>query len=208
MKSAFSAAIAITFGLVVLAGYFIDLSLLVLLRDVFLRYTVILAAIALVVGVVNLLMVHWRKMSTAQGGSSIYSLLLVVSLILTAIIAGLLGPTNTLALWIYQYVQLPVESSVMALLTVVLVVAAARMFRRSANWFNLLFLATALVMLAGAVPLFGLNIPGLHGAGGLREWIAGVPSVAGGRGLLLGIGLGTIAVGLRVILGADRPYGR
>jgi hypothetical protein len=208
MKSAFSAAIAITFGLIVLAGYFIELPLLVLLRDVFLRYTVILAAIALVVGVANLLFVHWRKMNSAQGGSSVYSLLLIVSLVITAIVAGLLGPTNSLALWIYQYVQLPVESSLMALLTVVLVVVAARMLRRSANWFNLLFLVTALIMLAGAVPLFGVNVPGLHGTGGLREWIASVPSVAGGRGLLLGIALGTIAVGLRVILGADRPYGR
>lgn len=208
MKSAITAAIAITFGVLVLAGYLIELPLLVMLRDVFLRYTVILAAIALVVGVANLLQVHFRKMNTSEGGSGIYSLLLIVSLVISAVIAGLLGPTSTWALWIYQYIQLPVESSLMALLTVILVVAAARMLRRSANWFNLLFLVTALIMLIGAVPVLGVNVPGLHGSGGLRDWIASVPSVAGGRGLLLGIALGTIAVGLRVILGADRPYGR
>jgi hypothetical protein len=208
MKSVFSTAIAITFGLIVLAGYFVEMPLLVLLRDIFLRYTVILTAIALVVGVANLLAVHWRKMNSAEGGSSFYSLLLIVSLVISAVVAGLLGPTSSWALWIYQYIQLPVESSLMALLSVVLVVAAARMLRRSTNWFSLLFLVTALIMLVGSVPVLGANIPGLHGTGGLRDWIASVPAVAGGRGLLLGIALGTIAVGLRIMLGADRPYGR
>ena len=33
-----------------------------------------------------------------------------------------------------------------------------------------------------------------------------VPTLAGARGIMLGVALGTIAVGLRVLLGADRPY--
>jgi hypothetical protein len=30
--------------------------------------------------------------------------------------------------------------------------------------------------------------------------------VAGGRGILLGIALGSLVAGLRVLMGADRPY--
>jgi hypothetical protein len=43
--------------------------------------------------------------------------------------------------------------------------------------------------------------------GSLRNWLATVPALAGARGLLLGIALGTIATGLRILMGVDRPYG-
>jgi hypothetical protein len=33
-----------------------------------------------------------------------------------------------------------------------------------------------------------------------------VPTLAGVRGILLGVALGTIATGLRVLMGAERPY--
>jgi hypothetical protein len=38
-------------------------------------------------------------------------------------------------------------------------------------------------------------------------WLSQVPAVAGARGLMLGIALGIIATGLRVLLAMDRPYG-
>jgi hypothetical protein len=43
--------------------------------------------------------------------------------------------------------------------------------------------------------------------GNLRTWIVQVPSVGGARGILLGVALGTIATGLRILMGSDRPYG-
>lgn len=207
MRSALSAAITITFGVLVLAGYLIDFPLLTLLRDVFLRYAVILAGVALVVGVMNLVSVHWLKLTSAQEGGG-YSFLLILGFGITVLVAGLLGPTNEWALWIYNYIQVPVESSLMALLAVVLVIAAARMLRRRLNWFTLLFMGTALLVLLGTAPIFGVLVPGLHGSNSIRDWIIAVPVTAGGRGLLLGVALGTIAVGLRVLLGAERPYGR
>ena len=39
-----------------------------------------------------------------------------------------------------------------------------------------------------------------------REWILGVMSLGGARGILLGVALGTIVVGLRLLIGIDRPY--
>jgi hypothetical protein len=40
----------------------------------------------------------------------------------------------------------------------------------------------------------------------IKDWILNVPTLAGVRGILLGVALGTIATGLRILLGADRPY--
>ena len=94
----------------------------------------------------------------------------------------------------------------MAILVVVLTFASIRLARRRMNLFTLVFLGTALIVLIGSAPLFGVELPLLHGPSGLRALIAQIPAVAGARGLLLGVALGTIATGLRVLMGVDRPY--
>jgi len=40
----------------------------------------------------------------------------------------------------------------------------------------------------------------------IKDWVLDVPALAGMRGILLGVGLGTAATGMRVLLGIDRPY--
>jgi hypothetical protein len=39
-----------------------------------------------------------------------------------------------------------------------------------------------------------------------KEWIMSVPVLAGTRGVLLGIALGVLVAGARLVLGIDRPY--
>jgi hypothetical protein len=198
-----STAIAIAFGLIVLLGYFVDLDLLINLRMIFLRWFVILAAIALLVGIANLFSVHWRRVTSRQPGG-FYSFLLIISLLATLVIVGFFGPTAGPSLWIFNYIQVPIESSLLALLAVVLAYAGARVLRRRTNLFTLIFVGTVLVVLLGSASLPGVVIPGLSE---LRAWIAEVPAVAGSRGIILGVALGTIATGLRVLMGVDRPYG-
>lgn len=205
-KIPISISIVIGVGFIVLLGYFIDLPILVVMRQILLQWAVALAAVALLVGLANLFNVHIRKVTERQKGAP-YSLLLIVSLVITFGIGIIFGPTNEWSLWIFNNIQLPVESSLMGLLAVILVFASARILLRRVNLLSLVFLATVVVMLLGAAPILGFEIPGLHGSNGLRALIAQIPAVAGARGLLLGIGLGTIATGLRVLMGTDRPYG-
>lgn len=203
INASLSTAIAIATGLVVLLGYFVNIPLLVGVRLVFVRWAVILAAVGLIVGLLNLLSVHWRKVTTRQKGAA-YSALLILAMLATLGIAGFFGPAAAWSLWIFNYIQVPVEASLLALLSVVLVYAAARMLRRQADGFTLLFVATVLIVLIGTAGLPGLDLPALAE---LRAWISQVPATAGARGLLLGIALGTAAAGLRILMGADRPYG-
>jgi hypothetical protein len=39
-----------------------------------------------------------------------------------------------------------------------------------------------------------------------RNWVMNVPVLAGARGILLGIALGTIVTGARILVGIERPY--
>lgn len=205
MKFPFSAAVAIAFGLIVLLGYFIAVPLLTTLRDVFIHWVLIMAATALLVGLGNLITVHWRKVTTRSSGG-FYSLIMLISLAVTLVVVGFFGPTGTWSMWLFNYVQVPLEASLMALLSVVLALAAIRLLRRRINLFSLIFLGTVLIVLLGTAPLLGVQIPGLHGPDGLRSLIAQIPATAGARGILLGVALGTIATGLRILIAADRPY--
>lgn len=204
LRFPFAAFIAIPFGLVVLLGYFIEIPVLFNLRTLFLRWALIIAAVAIFVGILNLFRVHWRRV-TARQPRGAYSLSLIIALIATIVFAGILStPTTGWGLWIFNYIQLPVESSLMAILAVVLIYAAARLLSRRLNAYTILFLLTVLIVLAGSVSLPYLETNPL---GEVQDWVAGVLATAGARGILLGVALGTVATGLRVLMGADRPYG-
>lgn len=201
-----AAAIAIAVGIIVLAGTLIQHPAFVLLNslsEIFLLWAVILAAVALLVGVVNLAQVHWNKISTRQPGSA-YSTVLILSLLGTTLIAGVFGPTHPWSLWLFNNIQVPAESSLLALLTVVLIFGAARLIGRKMDLFTVVFVGTALLVLLGSASLPGLETSVFID---LRGWIQRVLATAGARGILLGVALGTIATGLRVLMGVDRPYG-
>jgi hypothetical protein len=190
----------------VLLGYFVDLDLLSTLRHIFLNWGMALAGVALVVGVANLFTVHWRKFSSGEQGAG-FSLILILSLVFTILTVGYFGPTAPWSMWIFNYIQVPIESSLMAILAVTLAYASVRLLRRRPNGFSIVFVVVVLVMLLGTAPLLGVEIPGLYGPQSLSTLIASVPAVAGARGILFGVALGTVATGLRILMGVDRPYG-
>jgi hypothetical protein len=196
-------ALTIAVGLVVLLGYFIDLPVLTAIREIFVRWAVILTSITLLVGVANLVSVHWRRMVGAQTGG-FYSVILLLSFAISLVVFLIYGPTGFWSMWIFNSIQVPAESSLMALLAVVLAYAGARLLNRRINLFSLVFLLTSLVVLLGMATIPFVNAPLLAD---VRAWITQVPAVAGSRGILLGVALGTIATGLRILIGSDRPYG-
>jgi hypothetical protein len=198
-----NAIVAVVSGLLVLLGYFFP-GVFGGLQSILIGWAIILAAFALLLGIFNLGMVHWKKIGK-DGTASIYSVVLLISLAVTIVLAGLNGPTGNLSLWIFNTFQVPVEISLLAILAVVLVYAAARLVMRRPNWYTILFLVTVVLVLLGSVPLFFFGEVAMLTS--VRGWLAQVPAVAGARGLLLGVALGTVATGLRILMGVDRPYG-
>lgn len=165
------------------------------LRGLFLDWVVIASAAALLVGVLNLISVHLAKMRARQG-ASLYSFILVSALIVTFFITLLDRPGGFDPQWLVAYIQVPVETSLMAVLTVTLTYAAAQLLSRRTNAYSAIFGLAALAALVSLSPLLGMDFP----------WIKVIAS-AGGRGILIGVGLGTVATGLRILMGSDRPYG-
>lgn len=198
-----NAIIAVISGLFVLLGYFFP-GVFGGIQSTLIGWAIILAAIALLLGIFNLAMVHWKKIGS-DGPGRINSIALLVSLIITIIVVSISGPTGSWSLWIFNSFQVPVEVSLLAVLAVILVYAGARLLARRPKWNTILFLVTVLVVLLGSVPLFFVGE--ITPLSIVRGWLAQVPAIAGARGLLLGVALGTVATGLRILIGVDRPYG-
>ena len=209
--SAANAVIAIVFGVLVLLGYFLPKYKIISdLGGQLLQWAIFLAAFAMLVGILNLVSVHLKKISTRQRGAA-YSAVLLLALVLTLALVSLdlatdgNGPAGFWSLWLFNSIQIPIEISLLALLAIVLALTAARLLGRRPNTFTVIFLLTVVIVLLGAAPLYlvGEVLP----LNTLRGWATNLLAVGGARGLLLGVALGTIATGLRVLMGADRPYG-
>ncbi len=199
------AVVAGAAGAIVLASYFLSLPYLDEISQWLKHVAVLLGAAAMLIGLLNLAGIHLGKIGGQEKGWP-YSALAVVMLAVTFVLGMLFGVDNRAVLSLFQYVQVPAESTLFALLAVSLTAAGYRLMARRANAFNIIFVITAVLFLLGTVPW--LILPGLSAPFGiLRTWLTEVWAVGGARGLLLGVALGTITAGLRVMLAADRPYG-
>lgn len=203
-----STAVAVISGLVVLFLYFFPVFAAgVDWRSTLLQWAASLSAVALVIGLFNLAAVHSRKLE-AEGAAPLYSGTLLLAMLVSFVLVLTFGPASAPAIFLLNYIQIPVEGSLIAVLAVTLVLASARLIRRKMTPFSAIFLATALLMVFLSSPLVTDFFPDLgENLKTLYLWLVNVPATAGARGILLGIALGTIATGLRILIGADRPYG-
>ena len=204
IKSPLSTAVAIGSGLIVLLTYLINVDEINAVRETLLGWVVIASAAALLVGLINLITVHVNKIR--QGKKPLYSFVLVISAVVTFSLTLVLGPGHFIPQGIFQYVQIPVETSLMAVLAATLTYASARLLSRRPNLFSVIFILTLLLTLLGTAPFFNIEIPFISSI--LQPFLSKVLAGAGARGLLIGVGLGTVATGIRILIGADRPFSR
>lgn len=171
-----------------------------------LRLVSVTAALAVLIGLLNLFGVHLGRFVHAEHGWP-YSLVTLV----TALAVIVLRILDRAAVWkgelageqlsarVFEAVQVSLQSALAGLLVFFLVYAAYRLLRREVTIWNTLFSLALIVVLVGWLPVQGLGV-----LGALRDWLVAVPVSAGARGLLIGVALGTLMVGVRVLMGQDR----
>ena len=163
-------------------------------------WAALVAAFALLLGLINVITVHWRQIKSRRS-DAVYSGVLLVSLAVTLVV-GAGGLESTGLRFIFDYILQPLESTLFALLALFIATAAFRALRvRSFETFW--FVLFAVIVLLGQAPV-GIYL--WSGLPIIKDWVLDVPTLAGMRGILLGVSLGAIATGLRILMGADRPY--
>ncbi|MEX1246988.1 MAG: hypothetical protein WEA61_00780 [Anaerolineales bacterium] len=201
VRTPLAAAVAIAAGLLILLSLFVtDFDEI---RGRVLNWTILLAAIALLLGLVNLFTVHFDRLRSKQ--KPFYSAVLLVAMLATFGITIWDGSQGLIPAWIFTNIQIPVETSLMAMLAITLTLAAARLLQHRNDLMSTIFAATLFILLLGSGPLFGIELPLFTNT--IGPYITKILSTGAMRGLLIGVGLGTLLTGLRILIGADRPYG-
>lgn len=197
-----NAIIAIATGVLILGGYFFPQ--LAGVQTLLLNWAIILAGVATLVGIFNLISVHTDKIRRGEKGST-YSALLVIGLAATLIFGMLLRPQHDAMQIVLNGIIVPTEAALMGVLTVSLLYAAIRLLRRRADMMSIIFLVTAALLFLGSATLPFGDIPLIGTL--IRPWVSQILALGGARGILIGVALGTMTTGLRVLFGMDRPYG-
>lgn len=206
LKRGLPLAIAIAFGLLTLVGLLMPVPAL---TDLLLGWVGFLATIALVLGVLNLLAVHLQRAASEQ---NFYSVVLVLS-VLTVFglaITDALSITDNGVTSVFNWIQVPLETALASLMAFFLLFLGFHMLKNQRSVWAMLFWITAVLILFSNVFTTTALLPA-----SVREifaqfqiFVNDIIVMAGVRGLLIGIALGTITMSVRLLLGLDQPYNK
>lgn len=198
LLSLLSSVIAIGIAIVVLVGLLSGSDIFAGPTNLLLQLAVITVAVTILIGIMNLLGVHLRRILGRQRGW-VYSIVLVLSILL--VLALWLTDSEAENMALLEGVQVSIESALAGLLLFALVYGAYRLMRQRVTWAAMLFTLALVIILIGAVPLQEVGA-----LAQIRAWLLAVPVSAGARGILLGIALATVVTGARVLIGQERSY--
>ena len=205
LKQSIAIFIAVFFGLITLIALLFNVSGI---STIILGWASFLAAIALIFGVLNLLLVHLSRLFKER---NLYSGVLVLGMLVlfgAAILDGLGGSNNVDTL--FNWVQAPLEAALASLLAIFLLLAGVQLLKRQRTGWAFLFGLSAIVMLLGQALLTSRLLPAAlrQPVSQVYDFVQDIVVTAGIRGLLIGVALGTLLLSLRLLMGIERPYNK
>jgi len=205
MRAPVATAIAIAVAVILLLGSFLPIPLLQdVLQPYLLGCAVIVGGVATLIGIYNLISVHVKKLSAPKAGN-LYSLFLILAFVATFGAGLWFSPSDARYQRVVTHIQIPVETSLLALLAISLTYTSLRLLQQRKDKMAWIFVVSTLVFLVATGGYFSLMVNDLSKTSGFAAFINTLP-MAGARGILLGVGLGSLTTGLRIVFGADRPY--
>lgn len=207
LGAAFASAVTISIGVLTVIGLLITdewgrsaetVSRFQNFSAIMLQIVTVTIAMTVLVGILNLIYVHLRRVFVVRDRNALYSIVVLVSFVAVLVTYVNDRETNRVLL---ETVLISVESAIAGLVLFALVFGAYRMMHKRVTWARMLFVTTLLIVLVGTVPLSTVGF-----VREFRDWLFEIPVSAGARGILLGIALATLVTGVRVLVGVDRSY--
>ncbi len=165
------------------------------------NWEVLISATMCCVGLVNLTAVHFKRIQRKTSTWYLSIMLLVVMYGMT-ILGVITGPMGKAYSRLFSAIQVPLASSLMAILAFYVTSASYRAFRvRSRD--AAILLVSGLIVMLGRAPVGEMIFPGV---GKISSWILSVPNAASMRAIEFGVYAGALITASRIILGLDRPY--
>jgi len=190
------------FGFLLLAVYFSKHPLAGQINETVLRaYWQIIFAFTLLVGVISLIKINLRGIE--KGEDRPYRIVTILGLLcmpLLALVWGIKGGSPFM--WVFDNVQVPMQSTVFALLAFFVASASLRGFRARTLPATVLLVA-ALLALVSRSDVGDLMFAQFTD---VADWVRNTLSMSARRAILIGIGLGSLTTSLRVLLGIERTW--
>jgi len=169
------------------------------------EWGLILAAAAFLLGLINLVQVNLPKVLRRETDWG-YKAIMLVALVATLVV-GFAGGADRLNdgeayKWVFDFVFIPLNATMFALLAFYIASAAFRAFR-ARNIEATVLLVAAIIVMIGRVPIgeaLSERLPTIV------NWLMEVPNTAARRAIFVGAALGAIATGIRIILGIERSH--
>jgi hypothetical protein len=185
-------------AIIMIASSYLDFEVLDVTAGYIKSWNSMLFSFTLLAGSVNLLQVSSKKIQRKMEGEWIPNIVLLVTMFsVIGVWIFTSGITSPLYQWLYTNVLNPLESSLYALVGFFLVYAAWIGFRARNFESGIMLVSGILIMLAmTSLPLGGLF--------DLGNWLKDVPGTAGSRSFMITAAIGTMMMGLRIILGRQK----
>lgn len=188
-------------GVLVLLDVLIDNDIINPFGTLLLDYAVIIAAFALILGIVHLVRVHARRVRERGNGWQYSLFLLVITLFFTVV--GLIeGANGIITQWSVTTLLLPLQAAFFSLLAFFLVSVLYRT-ARVRSFESFLLVAIAVVVVVAGTPLGATFAPWLVT---FKTWVMESVATAGARAVLLGIGVGTLVTAFRFVADGRRLF--
>lgn len=205
LKQSIAIFTAVFFGLITLIALLFNVSGI---STVILGWVSFLAAVALILGVLNLLMVHLTRLFKERNLYSGVLVLGMMALFATAVLDGL--SNNNQVDTFFNWVQAPLEAALASMLAVFLLLAGVQLLKRQPTRWAFLFSLSAIVVLLSQALLASNFLPATlrQPVSQVADFVQNIVVTAGIRGLLIGVALGTLLLSLRLLMGVERPYNK
>lgn len=165
------------------------------------NWGVIIAAIALGLAIVNLSRIHIKRILLKRTNWK-YSIGLVVAMFVQVIIGLIYTSSSNMYDFAFSNILNPSGAILKALLALWIASAAYRSFIARTFDSTVLLISAILVMLGNA-PIGQVLYSGMPD---IKNWILATPNMAAQRGIMIGAGIGAIALGVRILLGIEHGH--
>jgi cell shape-determining protein MreD len=206
MKRQIPLALVFVFGWLMLALYFIPLEGAQKINENLLDWTSIIGIFALALGIWSLITVNvdrikYKKRDWQYSFITLFGLfgMIIFGLKFGGETSVFQGQESYMFRHFFNDILIPIYSTMFSLLAFFIASAAYRAFRARSALASILLIGAIIVMIRFFPFVAEYTRP-------VADWILNVPNLAAKRAIWMGVGLGIVATGLKVILGIERAY--
>lgn len=194
--------ILVTFvaAFIIVVQYYVHVPALTTLSAELLRWNVVFAAYALILGIGGIVRLHWGRVSR-RAPEMLYSIICLVTLAMFLVVGAVQTTRGPLYQWLWDSILLPVEATSYATTFFFITSAAYRAFRVKTGYSAVLMIAAILMMLR--IGMFAAIMPFTPD---VAAWVWDIPTTAGMRAVVIGSALSLVGNSIRVIIGLERGH--